>query len=170
VTRTPPRVVVLFLIAALVALPGFAATHATQAKKPGGLMPLVVQLLHGLFPGLEKAHGTMDPNGQPDPEPAWKHAYEEVFQRAFAFATEEEQRIALEKLRGWGQWAMLEPLNPQVRFAVVEADPTLYPFYHPDITCAPPPPPAGTCRAPGRSSTSGAPPCRRACRRGPAGG
>lgn len=61
-------------------------------------------------------------------KPAWEHAYEEVFQRAFAFATAEEQRVALEKLRGWGQWAMLEPLNPQVRFAVVEADPTYHSF------------------------------------------
>src|SRR3954463_6804551 len=67
VTRTSSRVVVLFLVAALVALPGFAATHAPQAKKPGGLMSAVVQLLHGLFPGLEKAHGSMDPDGQPAP-------------------------------------------------------------------------------------------------------
>jgi hypothetical protein len=66
VTRTPSRVVVLFLIAVLVALPGFAATHAPQAKKLG-LMSAVVQLFHALFPGLEKAHGTMDPDGQPAP-------------------------------------------------------------------------------------------------------
>ena len=66
-TRTSFRVVVLFLVVALVALPGFAVTHAPQAKKPSGLMSAVVQLLRGLFPGLEKAHGTMDPNGQPDP-------------------------------------------------------------------------------------------------------
>lgn len=68
-TRTSCRVVVLFLITALVALPGFAAAHAPQAKKPGGFMSAVVQLLNGLFPGLEKAHGTMDPNGQPAPTP-----------------------------------------------------------------------------------------------------
>lgn len=66
-TRTSSRIVVLFLVAVLVALPGFAATHAPQAKKPGGLMSAVVQLLHVLFPGLEKAHGSMDPNGQPAP-------------------------------------------------------------------------------------------------------
>jgi hypothetical protein len=30
-------------------------------------MSAVVQLLHRLFPGLEKAHGTMDPDGQPVP-------------------------------------------------------------------------------------------------------
>lgn len=65
-TRTPSHVVVLFLVAVLIALPSFAATHAPQAKKPS-LMSAAVQLLHGLFPRLEKAHGTMDPNGQPDP-------------------------------------------------------------------------------------------------------
>jgi hypothetical protein len=63
VTRTSSRIVVLFLVAVLVALPGFAAAHAPQAQKPGGLLSAVAQLLHGLFPGLEKAHGTMDPNG-----------------------------------------------------------------------------------------------------------
>ncbi|HEV7504188.1 MAG TPA: hypothetical protein VGS07_04690 [Thermoanaerobaculia bacterium] len=49
--------------------------------------------------------------------------YEEVFQRALAFATTQEQRLAVEKLRGWGQWSALAPLQPQVRFAVVESDP-----------------------------------------------
>jgi tetratricopeptide (TPR) repeat protein len=48
--------------------------------------------------------------------------YDEVFQRALAFATTQEQRLAVERLRGWGQWAALEPLNPQVRFAAVESD------------------------------------------------
>ncbi len=52
----------------------------------------------------------------------WETAYEEVFQRALAFATREEQRLAVERLRGWAQWASLEPLTPQARFAVVEAD------------------------------------------------
>jgi hypothetical protein len=66
VTRTSSRVVVLFLVAALVALPSFAATHAPQTKTPG-LMSVIVQLLHQLFPGLEKAQGTMDPDGKPAP-------------------------------------------------------------------------------------------------------
>jgi tetratricopeptide (TPR) repeat protein len=52
----------------------------------------------------------------------WEEAYEEVFRRALAFASEREQRLAVEKLRGWAQWAQLEPLNPQLRFGVVEAD------------------------------------------------
>jgi tetratricopeptide (TPR) repeat protein len=51
---------------------------------------------------------------------SWEEAYEEVFRRALAFATEEEQRLALERLRGWEQWAYLESLNPQTRFAIVE--------------------------------------------------
>ncbi len=58
----------------------------------------------------------------PEGSPAWEQTYEEVFRRAFAFATEEEFRTALEKLRGWGQWAALEPLNPGARFNVVETD------------------------------------------------
>jgi tetratricopeptide (TPR) repeat protein len=52
----------------------------------------------------------------------WEEAYEEVFAQALAFATQEEERLAVEKLRGWGQWAALEPANPQERFALVEAD------------------------------------------------
>lgn len=52
----------------------------------------------------------------------WEQAYEEVFSRAMAFASEMEQRVALEKLRGWAQWACLEPLDPQSRFAVVRSD------------------------------------------------
>ncbi len=48
--------------------------------------------------------------------------YDEAFQRALEFATAQEQRLAVEKLRGWGQWAALAPLQPQVRFAVVEND------------------------------------------------
>ena len=30
--------------------------------------------------------------------------------------------MALEKLRGWAQWAQLEPLNPQLRFVTVGSD------------------------------------------------
>ena len=50
------------------------------------------------------------------------HVYDEAFQRALAFATGEERRLAEENLRGWGQWAALEPLPPQMRFATVESD------------------------------------------------
>lgn len=53
---------------------------------------------------------------------AWELAYEEVFARAFAFANEDERRLALEKLRGWGQWAFLEPLSPSARIAVLMSD------------------------------------------------
>ncbi len=54
---------------------------------------------------------------------AWERAYEELFARALAFANEDERRLALEKLRGWGQWASLEPVPPPARLAVVAADP-----------------------------------------------
>jgi tetratricopeptide (TPR) repeat protein len=55
-------------------------------------------------------------------------AYEEVFDRAFAFASQEEHRFAVERLRGWAQWAALEPLSPQERLARVESDPQYHTF------------------------------------------
>ncbi|MEA2602150.1 MAG: Soluble attachment protein [Acidobacteriota bacterium] len=58
----------------------------------------------------------------------WEEAYEEVFARTLAFATEQEERLAVEKLRGWGQWAALEPASPQERFAVVAANPRYYTY------------------------------------------
>lgn len=57
-----------------------------------------------------------------------EQAYEEVFERALAFATAEEQRLALERLLGWGQWVVLESLNPQTRFAMVEAEASFHTF------------------------------------------
>ena len=60
--------------------------------------------------------------------PGWEQAYEEVFSRAMAFASEQEQRLALEKLRGWGQWAELESATPQLRFVMVENDPSYHTF------------------------------------------
>ncbi len=51
------------------------------------------------------------------------HVYDEAFQRAMAFATGEARRLAEEKMRGWGQWAALEPLPPPVRLAEVESNP-----------------------------------------------
>jgi tetratricopeptide (TPR) repeat protein len=61
----------------------------------------------------------------------WAEGYEEAFARTLAFATEQEERLAVEKLRGWGQWASLEPATPQERFALVEAGPRYhtYGFY-----------------------------------------
>jgi tetratricopeptide (TPR) repeat protein len=58
-----------------------------------------------------------------DGRAVWEVVYEKVFARAFAFANEGEQRVALERLRGWGQWAYLEPLPPSTRMAVVASDP-----------------------------------------------
>ena len=58
----------------------------------------------------------------------WEQAYEEAFARTLAFASEEEQKLALEKLRGWAQWAQLEPLNPQLRFVTVGSDSHFHTF------------------------------------------
>ncbi len=65
---------------------------------------------------------------KPDGKSGWEQAYEEVFARALVFASDEEQRLALEKLRGWAQWAELEPMTPQSRFAVVESNSRLHTF------------------------------------------
>ena len=58
----------------------------------------------------------------------WEQAYAEAFSRALAFATQEEQKLALEQLRGWAQWAQLEPLTSQLRFSTVESDPRFHTF------------------------------------------
>ncbi len=59
---------------------------------------------------------------------AWDERYEEVFARALAFASREERRIALEKLRGWGQWAYLQSVPREERLAFIEADPSYHTF------------------------------------------
>lgn len=56
----------------------------------------------------------------------WEQAYEKVFARALAFASADERRLADERLRGWAQWAVLEPLAPPARLATVESDPTFH--------------------------------------------
>jgi len=65
---------------------------------------------------------------KPDGKAGWEKAYEEVFTRTLAFTSEEEQRLAIEKLRGWAQWAELEPMTPQLRFAMVESNSGLHTF------------------------------------------
>ncbi|HVS01011.1 MAG TPA: hypothetical protein VMW27_30615 [Thermoanaerobaculia bacterium] len=57
-----------------------------------------------------------------------EQAYEEVFLRACAFATEKERRLVFEKLKSWAQWTALEPLTPQARLALVESDPSFQTF------------------------------------------
>ncbi|HEX4959963.1 MAG TPA: tetratricopeptide repeat protein [Thermoanaerobaculia bacterium] len=79
---------------------------------------VVQHLLSGCPQCLESARQASS-QGAVAQEP---NAHDEVFQRALRFGAEQEQRLAVEKLRGWGQWAALAPLQPQVRFAVVEND------------------------------------------------
>ena len=101
--------------------------RAEVSKKEG--RAVVRHLVAGCPRCTEVAHRITTQLGLwPKGKPNWEHVYEEVFRRAFAFATEEERRIALERLRGWGQWAALEPLNPQVRFAAIDADPSYHTF------------------------------------------
>jgi tetratricopeptide (TPR) repeat protein len=57
-----------------------------------------------------------------------EQAYEEIFDRALAAVSEEEQRLAREKLRGWAQWALLKPMSPQARLVLVESDPRFHTF------------------------------------------
>ena len=84
---------------------------------------IVRHLVAGCPECAEMAHRVTAASGVFGLQPGaagWERVYEKVFARALSFATEAEQRIALEKLRGWAQWAALEPLVPQLRFVEVE--------------------------------------------------
>ncbi|HKH50174.1 MAG TPA: tetratricopeptide repeat protein [Thermoanaerobaculia bacterium] len=59
-------------------------------------------------------------------EPLGERDYDEAIERVLAFASGEEKRFAMERLRGWAQWAELEPLAPEARFLRVEADPSCH--------------------------------------------
>jgi tetratricopeptide (TPR) repeat protein len=48
--------------------------------------------------------------------------YDQAFETALHFATQEERRAAVARLRGWGQWAALSPLLPEERDALVAAE------------------------------------------------
>lgn len=48
--------------------------------------------------------------------------YDQAFETALRFATQEERRAAVARLRGWGQWAALLPLLPEERDALVAAE------------------------------------------------
>ncbi len=94
---------------------------------------VVRHLLSGCPQCLELAHRTALESGLFTPleegrKAGWEQAYAEVFTRALAFSTEEEQKLALEKLRGWAQWAQLESLPPQLRFVRVESDNRFHTF------------------------------------------
>ncbi len=54
--------------------------------------------------------------------------YEAAFAEAFKFATEMEEQLAIERLRGWAQWSALEPLFPAARIAVVRSQPAYHTF------------------------------------------
>jgi tetratricopeptide (TPR) repeat protein len=48
--------------------------------------------------------------------------YDQAFETALRFATHEQRRLALSRLRGWGQWASLDPLGPEERLPIVIGD------------------------------------------------
>lgn len=92
---------------------------------------VVRHLLSGCPQCSEMAYRVTSESGLFSPssgKAGWEQAYEEVFARALAFASEEDQRLALEKVRGWARWAELEPLNPQLRFVTVESDSRFHTF------------------------------------------
>lgn len=94
---------------------------------------IVRHLLTGCPRCSETAHRTAQETGLFVPSGAggaagWEQAYEKVFARALAFASEEERRGADERLRGWAQWAMLEPLAPPARLAIVESESAFHTF------------------------------------------
>ena len=91
---------------------------------------VVRHLLSGCARCLEAAHRVATEAGLFGSARAtgWEQAYEKVFERALAFASEEEQRLALEKLRGWALWMDLQPLTPQRRLSIVESDARFHTF------------------------------------------
>lgn len=105
----------------------FFQASASQEESRQVVRQVVRHLVTGCPRCTELAHRTLHELGLGSSDkPIWEDAYEQVFQRAFLFATEEERQTALEKLRGWGQWAALEPLNPQARLALVESAPRFH--------------------------------------------
>lgn len=58
----------------------------------------------------------------------WKQTYETVFQQTLAFASELDRQLAEERLRGWAQWASLEPLPPAERISTVQTDSGFHTF------------------------------------------
>lgn len=55
-------------------------------------------------------------------ETGWQEAYEKIFDRTLGFASGKAQRLAVEKLHGWAQWAFLEAFPPQQRAARIEQE------------------------------------------------
>src|ERR1700753_2025543 len=55
--------------------------------------------------------------------PAGARDYEKSFQAAFRFTGRGDRRFPVERLRGWGQWSALEPLQADERLPMVIAHP-----------------------------------------------
>jgi tetratricopeptide (TPR) repeat protein len=94
---------------------------------------IVRHLLGGCSHCLKMAHRLASETGlftslKESGKARWKQSYAATFTQALASAAEEEQRLALEKLRGWAQWAQLEPLAPHLRFIRVKSDPRFHTF------------------------------------------
>lgn len=65
--RVSSRVLVLLLAAVLISMPVFAAGNPSRPVAKSGFFAAFWHLLGPVLPATEKAHGTMDPNGQPTP-------------------------------------------------------------------------------------------------------
>ena len=65
--RVSSRVLVLLLAVVLISMPAFAAGNPSRPVAKPGFFNAFWHLLGSLVPAMEKAHGTMDPDGQPTP-------------------------------------------------------------------------------------------------------
>lgn len=65
--RSLSRVSALLLVAVLLASSAFAAPRSVRSEREPGLMAALRGIFEMLVPALGKAHGTMDPDGQPVP-------------------------------------------------------------------------------------------------------
>ena len=95
------------------------------------LRQVVLHLLGGCPRCLEMAHRLTSKTGlftsfKESRKSPWKQSY---VAQSLAFVTEDEkQRLAVERLRGWAQWAEIEPFTSQLRVAWVKSDPRFHTF------------------------------------------
>ncbi|HEY6323564.1 MAG TPA: hypothetical protein VJA16_18645 [Thermoanaerobaculia bacterium] len=91
---------------------------------------VMAHLIHGCRKCTAQAHQLLSQGvggWHPKPgEPATVESLREMFRRVFEGGTVELRRMAVEKLQGWAQWAVLDPLLPEERMVRVLDNPSLH--------------------------------------------
>lgn len=91
---------------------------------------VMAHLIHGCRECTGLAHQLISDGvggWHPTPgEAATDERLSEMFRRVFQAGTVELRRMAVEKLQGWAQWAVLDPLRPEERMVRVLENPSLH--------------------------------------------